>query len=293
MSTINELEQSFTDQADKTRVNYKNMYKRLRPLLKQDVKDSSSEEIIDAIKNYDTTATSRKSMLNVAIVIWRANKKDLKDFIKYRDELAGDSFDESKEKDQFIKSKGITIKTLTDFMNNAFINEDYVKYVINYLLLNFQVRNEDLDVIITTDKKQLNDVDNFIYVKQATADYIRNKYKTVDTYGKQKHLIRNKNFIEALYQILDRGKEGVAERKTDYLLKTGNKHVSVGYLNNYIAKNTYDNLGTSNYFKIMSTNKRNIEKMSMNRGTDPNTILHSYNLNKKVDLNKLKKKNTE
>lgn len=293
MSTFTELEQSFTDQGDKTRVNYKNMYKRLRPLLKQDVKDSSADEIINAIKNYDTTATSRKSMLNVAIVIWRANKKDLKDFIKYRDDLAGDSFDESKEKDEFIKSKGVTIKTLTDYMNNAFINEDYVKYVINYILLNYQVRNEDLDLIITTDKKQLNDTDNFIYVKQASADYIRNKYKTVDTYGKQKHLIRNKNFIEALYQILDRGKDGVAERKTDYLLKTGNKHISTGYLNNYIAKNTYDNLGTSNYFKIMSTNKKNIEKMSINRGTDPNTILHSYNLNKKVDLNKLKKKNTE
>lgn len=290
---MNELEQSFTDQGDKTRVNYKNMYKRLRPLLKQDVKDSSADEIINAIKNYDTTATSRKSMLNVAIVIWRANKMDFKQFIKYRDDLAGDSFDESKEKDEFIKSKGITIKTLTDYMNNAFINEDYVKYVINYLLLNYQVRNEDLDVIITTDKKQLNDTDNFIYLKQASADYIRNKYKTVDTYGKQKHLIRNKNFIEALYQILDKGKDGVAERKTDYLLKTGNKHISAGYIGNYIAKNTYDNLGTSNYFKIMSTNKKNIEKMSINRGTDPNTILHSYNLNKKVDLNKLKKKNTE
>lgn len=281
---LTEMKEAFSTQGEKTRVNYINMYKRLRRLLKTDVKSSTATDIIDAIKGYDTTVNSRRSMINVAIVIWRENDLSLVPLIAYRNELAGDAFEESKEKDTLIKEKDYSLKQLTDYMNDAFKQEDYLKYIINYLLLNYQVRNQDLNLIITTDKKELNETDNFILLKQASAEYIRNHYKTADRYGKKEHLIRNKNFILACYMILDNNKDGVASKKSEFLLKSNGHRVTDGYLNGLIARNTMDYLGTSKYFKIISTYKTNIEKLSANRGTNPNTIVGSYKLNKKINL---------
>jgi hypothetical protein len=274
-----EMKQSFSTQGDKTKTNYINMYKRLRPLLENDVKDSTADEIINAIRGYETTANSRRSMLNVVYVIFKHFDKSTLPLVNYRDDLAGDAFDESRVKDTAIKEKEYTLKQITDYMNDAFVNGDYLKFVINYLLLNYQTRNQDLDLIITTDKKELNDTDNFILLREGSCDYIRNHYKTADTYGAKKHLIRNKNFVLACSMLLN-------GEKTKFLLQGNGGRVSDGYLNGIISRNTMDNLGTSKYFKIISTSKKNIEKLSSNRGTNPNTIVGSYNLNKKINLKK-------
>jgi hypothetical protein len=258
-------------------------------MLKQDIKDTDVDDLIATLKSMDVKANSKRSMLNVAIIIYTHFDKytgdNLKKLKAFRDDLAGDAFDASKEKDKVILDMKITIKTLTDYMNKAFDDEDYTKYIINYLLITYNVRNKDLDVIITTDKSMLNDTNNFIYVKKGSADYIRNNYKTSKQYGPQKHVIKNKKFVEAALKLLDRNADGVAEAKEVPLLQVGKKRVSDGYMASFIQKNTYENLGETIYFKLLSTLKpKAIEKMSYTRGSDPNTILHSYKLDKDVNL---------
>lgn len=281
-----ELKEVLTTQSVRTQINYRNMLTRLRKALLEEtpIKDVSNEKIIETIKGLDIPATSKNSMLNVAIVIKKYHELDIKKLIKFRDDLAGDSFDESKEKDKAFLEKGITLKKLTDFMNGAYEDGHWVKYAVNYLLLTFQTRNEDLDLRIIKDRKNMEEgKGNWIYLGKGTCIYTRNDYKTADTYGMKKNIIRNPKFVKAIESIL-------GDKDTEYLLKTGDTHIIPTELNRAVSNLTYDKIGSGKYFKIMATTKRNLEKMANNRGTDPNTILHSYKLDKKVNLKKKKVK---
>ena len=166
-------------------------------------------------------------------------------------------------------------------MNEAYSDNEWVKFVVNYLLLTFQTRNEDLDLIITTDSKSTDDKRNWIVLKKASCTYIRNNYKTVETYGVKTVDIRNKKLVEALHHIL-------GDKDIEYLLKTGDSHIIPTELNRAVANQTFEKIGSTKYFKILSTTKKNIEKMSANRGTNPDTIVHSYKMDKKVNLKKKK-----
>ena len=278
-----ELAEVVAEQSQKTIVNYSNMLTRLRKALltTTPIKNISPEVLIKTIKEMDIPATSKQSMNNVCIVIFKYHEKPVEKLIKFRDELAEKSFDESKSKDIELLSKGITLKMLTAFMNEAYANQEWKKYVVNYLLLTFQTRNEDLDLMITKNGKATDGQHNWIVLKKASCTYIRNHYKTIDTYGPKIVDIRNKKLLEALHHIL-------GDKASEWLLKTGDAHIISTELNRAVANQTYEKMGSTKYFKILSTSKKNIEKMSANRGTNPDTIVHSYKLDKKVNLKKKK-----
>ena len=278
-----ELAEVVGEQSPKTITNYSNMLARLRKALETDtkIKDISPDVLIKTIKGMDIPATSKQSMNTVCIVIFKYHDLPVDKLIKFRDELADKSFDESKVKDTELHAKGITLKKLTAFMNEAYANGEWVKFVVNYLLLTFQTRNEDLDLTITSNPKAVDGIHNWIILKKASCTYIRNHYKTVETYGPKIVDIRNKKLIEALSHIL-------GDNKSEWLLKTGNSHIIHTELNRAVANQTYEKIGSTKYFKILSTSKKNIEKMSNNRGTDPSTIVHSYKMDKKVNLKKKK-----
>ena len=278
-----ELAEVVGEQSEKTIVNYSNMLTRLRKALMvtTPIKNISPDVLIKTIKEMDIPATSKQSMNTVCIVIFKYHKLPVEKLIKFRDELADKSFDESKSKDTDLLSKGITLKMLTAFMNEAYANQEWKKFVINYLLLTFQTRNEDLDLMITKNGKATDGQHNWIVLKKASCTYIRNHYKTVDTYGPKIVDIRNKKLIEALHHIL-------GDKASEWLLKTGDSHIIHTELNRAVANQTYEKMGSTKYFKILSTSKKNIEKMSDNRGTNPDTIVHSYKLDKKINLQKKK-----
>jgi hypothetical protein len=278
-----ELAEVVGEQSEKTIVNYSNMLTRLRKALltTTPIKNISPDVLIKTIKEMDIPATSKQSMNTVCIVIFKYHKLPVEKLIKFRDELADKSFDESKSKDTDLLSKGITLKMLTAFMNEAYANQEWKKFVINYLLLTFQTRNEDLDLMITKNGKATDGQHNWIVLKKASCTYIRNHYKTVDTYGPKIVDIRNKKLLEALHHIL-------GDKGSEWLLKTGDAHIISTELNRAVANQTYEKMGSTKYFKILSTSKKNIEKMSANRGTNPDTIVHSYKLDKKVNLKKKK-----
>tara|TARA_R110000868_G_scaffold330021_1_gene590934 strand:+ start:4780 stop:5655 length:876 start_codon:yes stop_codon:yes gene_type:complete len=278
-----ELEEVFTTQSEKTRTNYKNMLARLRTALGVDTPIAVLDpvDIIKTIREMDVPASSKASMNTVCHVIFKFHNLDLEKFVKFRDELAEKAFDESKVKDTELLSKGITLKTLNDFMAKAFEDKEWVKFVVNYLLITFQTRNEDVDLRIISPKdfNKLTEEEtkehNWIVLHKASCMFIRNKYKTADTYGEKIVIIRNKKLLEALNLIGD-----------GYLLKTGGSHIIPTELNRAVSNLTYEKMGSTKYFKIMATFKKNVEKMSSNRGTAPDTIYHNYKLDKKTNLKK-------
>jgi hypothetical protein len=166
-------------------------------------------------------------------------------------------------------------------MAKAFEDKEWVKFVVNYLLITFQTRNEDVDLRIISPKdfnkltEEETKAHNWIVLNKASCMFIRNKYKTADTYGEKIVIIRNKKLLEALNLIGD-----------GYLLKTGGSHIIPTELNRAVSNLTYEKMGSTKYFKIMATFKKNVEKMSSNRGTAPDTIYHNYKLDKKTNLKK-------
>ena len=136
----------------------------------------------------------------------------------------------------------------------------------------------DLDVIITDDKKIVNDIDNFLLITKKYISFIVNKYKTRDTYGAKKFKLETKPVITAVKKLYD-------ERDTDtvcYLLINPDTKQLVKDKNKFILNRTYKKLGEGLYFKIVVSDYISQGKISSakllgkTRGTDINTIIEDY-----------------
>ena len=151
-------------------------------------------------------------------------------------------------------------------LDNLYSEGAYLKYIINYLLLNFHTRNQDLDLTITNTNRNMNDETNYLLVRKNKVVFIRNNYKTHELYGVKEYTITDKKFIYAVKQL------GLGS-----LLKTKNIAREVRSL-------TIDKLSESQINKIMmySLPINNLQHISDSRGTSINTLLNSYDPNKCV-----------
>jgi hypothetical protein len=180
--------------------------------------------------------------------------------------------EENKEKNKELAQNLPKYSELIEYTEDLFNKKNWIGYVINRLLLDYNVRNEDIDLIITRNKNEINNEDNFILVSPRAITYIRNKYKTAQTYKKKTHDIKDAKLRKAIRNILD-----MNETDTYTLLKGKD----IGY---FVMKYTKDKLGEGNYFKIaVNENLGDLQKlgeMSANRGTSIDTIKEFYDLEK-------------
>jgi hypothetical protein len=77
------------------------------------------------------------------------------------------------------------------------------------LLINHNTRNKDLIIKVISNKQKelLNEEDNFIVVSPSKATFIRNDYKTANTFGTKKDVIRDEKFVKFIKNELDIGNE--------------------------------------------------------------------------------------
>ena len=130
-----------------------------------------------------------------------------------------------------------------------------------YLLLTYQTRNMDLVATVVNDKNEMDDEDNFIYLRGNDCIYIRNSYKTKERYGTKKETIKNKKFNTAI-------------RK----LEVGEVILHGTNLTYEVKKITGHNESTLMKMNVLFNDKlNNIVKISRNRGTNVHTIHSSYN----------------
>lgn len=163
---------------------------------------------------------------------------------------------------------------LKELEKNSLNNEEMCeKYIINYLIINYNVRNLDLDCILTN-KLPTDDKHNYLYITPNNKKiiYYRNLYKTKSTYGLKRHTITNKNVINCF----------------NYLTANGFKRLLVNYnndashLDRYIIKRTIYNLSQNKILKIILRENNNLKqsvKIGKNRGTSTGTLHSNYNLN--------------
>jgi len=168
------------------------------------------------------------------------------------------------------------MKTVQDFTKQLFQNKEFKRYIVNFLLINYGVRNKDINVFIVGSKADAKYTEiNYLIVKKNEVEWIRNDYKTVATYGPKNIIIKSKPFIEAIKTV----------PLNSWLLTDFENKLNDTSIATTIKRLLYDNLAEGDYFKIILNDintKPNTTQLlqyySNMRGTDLKTLLKYYDL---------------
>jgi hypothetical protein len=286
MSTSKEFDDFRASYSTKSKVTqgvYDSMYRKLRALLQdEDIASVSQRRVIEVAESVDNRNT-QQALINIAYLIRKKEGmaiNELETFRKKNQKLLEEKLFEAN--DNLIK-KLPSYTTLVDYINDLLKAKKYIQYVINYLLVYYQVRNADLVfdfVLLKKDTKD--DTKNYMWynARMKRVHYIRNVYKTAKIvkpdgtttgYGQKINIIDDPVFVKVL-RILAK-EQRKADKPTVFIPNSDNYH---------IKKVTYEGLGEGNIFKIVvnkfRTDPNMLKQISNNRGTDINTILQSYDI---------------
>lgn len=265
---------SLTEQSKRT---YRNNYSRITAILNKQLKDADQELIIFVITELSNGSINNElTYLNIPIMVKQFYGKPTDKLNSRREQLF--TLREKQQK----KSVELDLPTYTDvktYVNNL----TGVKYIVNYLLLMYGVRNKDVNVFVTTrgDTKNIDTNLNYLLVKGREIEWIRNDYKTSTTYGQQRITIKAKKFIE----------EVKALPLNTFILSGTQQPIAESSLSNIISRMLYNhkgrNLTEGDYFKInvlhLQTQPNSYSKiiaLGDIRGTSAETIEQYYNIKK-------------
>ena len=212
-------------------------------------------------------------MLNIGILI-RTNKElDVKDLIKYRETLKLDIKSSQRENNVVLQETLPSYDELEEYTESLKGKND-LYFIINYLLMNYNVRNEDLHFKLITRKKDAKDKSfNYIWLSPRKVEYIRNVYKTAnhkgDIYGQKLYIIDNKPFMSAVRRLIKERWESPAMEQIPYLIKKATLlGIGEGKINKIIVNHYRDNIDM-------------LKQISERRGTSITTLLDSYDIGNK------------
>ena len=282
-----DIKKSFDGVSDNTINNYTSYYNKLLSLLgTKSVIENSNRVLIDTLNSSDIPPNSIKTFITVVIRIKRNAGVSIDGLISYRN---GKS---SKEIDKYDSDKKIELNEtlpsydeIKKYMDTLLNDDKYRDYIINYLLINYGVRNIDIDVLITIDKsvtlKRNIAKENCLYATPRCIIYQRNNDKTASVYGMKSYKIVNLSFRNAVSIVL-------AKRKECRLLFDCNGDTyNDKQTGNLVLNSTYNKLGETSHFKILINHHKEqsnigmIRFLSQSRGTDLNTVFNYYNINER------------
>ena len=278
MAEYEKFMNSISDKSDATKKQYRIQYNKLFKLTDKPIGETSEKKILDIVNDIDNN-NNKQALINIAILIRRMEKLSTTKLEDAREKNKKQLTADVKKKNVELKETVPSYDELIEYMDYLYEKSEWTDFIINYLLIYFQVRNQDLDFEIVKRKKDANDPEkNYMWLQPKKLTYIRNKYKTAfkdgkELYGKKINVITDKKMITAMRRVLG---------CQNYDLKCGvfipNKN-SIAY---HLQKATYKMLGEGKYFKIIVNHFRNdldkIKEISENRGTSVSTILSSYDI---------------
>jgi hypothetical protein len=280
MSSIAETEikkftASIASKSANTQRAYKTQYNKLAKLIATDAIHQNSEKTLIGLVNEQSNSNSQQALLNIGILIRKLYELPVDKMLKFRDRNKVKIQEHVKETNKYLSNLP-TLKDLEDFTEHLYDSKEYLDYAINFLLLEYNVRNADLALEIVTKKRDMNDnTKNYLWIAPKKITYLRNNYKTSDTYKSKSHVITNNKFILAIKYLLKCQKQ-----------KSNNKicfFPSVEQAGYVVKKASYQQLGSGTYFKIAVDTYRNdlqkIKQMGINRGTATDTIAENYDIN--------------
>jgi len=270
---------AIADKSANTIKNYKTAYKKLMSIIGggegSNIATTDEKKIVKKIREKEKNRNTQQSLINIAIMVKRMNdKKDIEKLIEARE-------DNKKMIIKMVQAKNVSLQSslpsydeIQEYTDMLYEKGEWTDFIINFLLINYQVRNQDLVFDIVRFKRDTQDTDkNFMWLSNKKVVYSRNNYKTADTYGKKVITITDPKFVVAMKRTLSHQKYD--EEKGVFIPTIS----QVGY---YIKKATLKQIGEGAYMKIVVNKFRNnidkIKEISENRGTDINTILTNYDI---------------
>jgi len=270
---------AIADKSANTIKNYKTAYKKLMSIIGggegSNIATTDEKKIVKKIREKENNRNTQQSLINIAIMVKRMNdKKDIEKLIEARE-------DNKKMIIKMVQAKNVSLQSslpsydeIQEYTDMLYEKGEWTDFIINFLLINYQVRNQDLVFDIVRFKRDTQDTDkNFMWLSNKKVVYSRNNYKTADTYGKKVITITDPKFVVAMKRTLSHQKYD--EEKGVFIPTIS----QVGY---YIKKATLKQIGEGAYMKIVVNKFRNnidkIKEISENRGTDINTILTNYDI---------------
>jgi hypothetical protein len=286
MTELDKFKETFSDKSKITQNVYSSNYKKLRDLLDdEDIINVSQSKIIKSLEDNIDNINSQQALLNVAFLVRKKNGLAINELEEFRKKNSATIKHKIYESNTNLVDKLPSYDTIVHFVDSLLKTEKYVAYVLNYLLLYYQVRNADLIFDFVLLKKDTKDKSkNYLWFssKSKTVHYIRNVYKTakivkpdgtIGGYGQKIIKITDPKFINVMKILVN------------YQKKENKPVIFIPNIENipyYLKKMTFDNLGETLYFKIVvnhfRTDANMLKQISYNRGTDINTILESYDI---------------
>lgn len=287
MSELAEFTEFIKDKSANTIKSYKQQYNKLKKIVDKemeqtiDIQNISEKNILEFVSS-ENNLNSQQALLNIAIMIRKMKTQPTSKLEKQRDLNKEKLKGFVKEKNEKLKSDGLpTYTDLLDYLEFLYNSKRWTDYIINYLLIYYHTRNEDVNfelVPFKRDTKENKDINYLWYSKRAKkATLYRRNYKTAGKYGMKTDTITDPKFLNAIKEIFECRKKG--EQGCDIFIP--NKE-NVGY---FVKKATLDNLGENLYNKIIVTHFRNnldkLSEISKSRGTDLKTLHENYDINTK------------
>ena len=240
------------------------------------ISNTENKKIIENLHQLTDNPNTFAMLLNCVILLKRHFQKNEDVLVEYRNNQSRLKIIQHHADKNVELQKGLpTYTQLLDYLDNLFKSKKYLAYIINFLLINYSVRNRDCDTVITYDINNITKDDNYIHIRKLDVVFVRNVYKTANKYKQKKHIIRSRRFYRALTEL--NKKEGDA-----LILNAKNERASEEAVGGIIQSLTIERIGEGGVFKILVKNANNnidnLMKLSKNRGTSVETILNSYRI---------------
>jgi|TARA_R110000787_G_scaffold176953_1_gene289017 hypothetical protein len=291
---MNSAEQRITDEWGKyvsasafkskyTISSYKNNHKRLTDYIQYPLHEAKPQEIIDAVHFLAENPNTKLSLLNTAIVFYTIHDVDGKLLLKEKNIIMDAVRSWKIMKD---KAKGKILPTVDEIqlhLKSLYKEEKWRDFILMYLLINFNVRNKDLDVEIVDSihKTKADKSRNYLVQRKNDIVYIRYSYKTFKTYGVKRNIFKS-ILVERAIRYL---KAETPKDQPIYLIanEAGERLVESS-IANYVKARTLRKLTESDYNKVFVTDivdradYEGLINLSNNRGTSLETLITSYNI---------------
>ena len=287
MAELSQFKEFIKDKSTNTIKSYIQQYNKLKKIVDKEMEQSvditniSEKNILEFVSD-ENNLNSQQALLNVAIMIRKMNKQPTSKLEKKRDENKEKLKGFVKEKNQKLKDDGLpSYQDLLDYLEFLYDSKRWTDFIINYLLIYYHTRNEDVNFELVPFKRDIKanpDLNYLWYSKRAKkATLYRRNYKTAGKYGMKTDVITDSKFLNAIKQIFECRKKG--EEGCDVFIP--NKD-NVGY---FVKKATLNNLGENIYNKIIINHFRNnldkLKEISNSRGTSLDTLHENYDIDKK------------
>lgn len=262
---------------EQSKKNYRNYYRKIKGVLGKDIHITEQDELINMIDEISNDKVSNKlAFVNICMLVNNLYDSPVDLLNEYRFKLFAQRDKENASKKELDLPQYKDVKKYIDSLTG-------VKYIVNYLIFTYGVRNKDVNVFITNRKlaKNIDDDNNYLLIKNKEIEWVRNDYKTVQSYLQQRIVIKAKKFMEIVKSL----------PLETWLLSGTATPISPTSLNNTVSRMLYKyndkHMSEGEYFKLnvkhlqtQTNSYTKILKLGNIRGTNPDTIEGYYNLSK-------------